>query len=99
MQLTNRLLCFWADGGFVYYKRVSSPSFLVSSQSVNNNIVVCNRTGWDKNWMDFNRKGRLQVVYESADLCNVIPEHRNDIRNNKSLRFVWEKIWDPYGKI
>ena len=38
VQLTNRLLRFWADGGFVYYKRVSSPSFLVSSQSLNNNI-------------------------------------------------------------
>ena len=34
MQLTNRLLCFWADGGFVSYKRVSSPSFLVWSQSL-----------------------------------------------------------------
>ena len=28
-----------ADGGFVYYKRVSSTSFLVSSQSLNNNII------------------------------------------------------------
>ena len=28
VQLTNRLLRFWAGGGFVYYKRVSSPSFL-----------------------------------------------------------------------
>ena len=34
VQLTNRLLLFWADGGFVYYKRVSSASFLVSSQSL-----------------------------------------------------------------
>ena len=40
-QLTNRLLRFWADGGFVYYKRVSSPSFLVSSQSL---IVIT--TSW-----------------------------------------------------
>ena len=45
VQLTNRLLLFWAEGGFVYYKRVSSPSFLVTSQSLNNNIVVCNRAG------------------------------------------------------
>ena len=63
VQLTNRLLRFWADGGFVYYKRVSSPSFLVSSQSLNNNIVVCNRAGWDKNWTDVKRKGGLQAVY------------------------------------
>ena len=28
VQLTNRLLRFWADGGFVYYERVSTPSFL-----------------------------------------------------------------------
>ena len=34
VQLTNRLLRFWAYGGFVYYKRVSSPSFLVWPQSV-----------------------------------------------------------------
>ena len=34
VQLTNRLLRFWADGGFVYYKRVSSLSFLVWPQSV-----------------------------------------------------------------
>ena len=38
VQLTNRLLRFWADEGFVYHKRVSSPSFLVQSQSLNNNI-------------------------------------------------------------
>ena len=30
-KLTNyRLLCFWSDRGFVYYKRVSSPSFFLS---------------------------------------------------------------------
>ena len=34
VQLTNRLLRFWADGGFVHYKRVSSPCFLVWSQSL-----------------------------------------------------------------
>ena len=45
VQLTNRLLHFWADEGFVYYKRVSSPSFLVSSQSLINNVMVCNRAG------------------------------------------------------
>ena len=47
VQLTNRLLCFWADGGFVCYKykRVSSPSFLISCRSLYNNIMVCNRTG------------------------------------------------------
>ena len=31
VQLTNRLLPFWADGGFVYYKRVSSPSSRLGS--------------------------------------------------------------------
>ena len=34
-----------------------------TSQSLNNNIVVCNRAGWDKNWTDFKRKGGLQAVY------------------------------------
>ena len=28
VKLTNRLLCFWADRGFVYYKRVCSLSFV-----------------------------------------------------------------------
>ena len=41
VQLTNRLLRFGADGGFVYYKRVSNPSFLVWSQSL---IVII--TSW-----------------------------------------------------
>ena len=31
VKLTNRLLSFWADGGFVYYKRVRSLSSLVRS--------------------------------------------------------------------
>ena len=34
-----------------------------TSQSLNNNIVVCNRAGWDKNSTDFKRKGGLQAVY------------------------------------
>ena len=41
-KLTNNywLLRFWADGGFVYYKRVSSPSsYLVQ-------IRYCNITSW-----------------------------------------------------
>ena len=28
VKLTNHLLCFWADGGFVYYKRLCSRSFV-----------------------------------------------------------------------
>ena len=31
VKLTNQLLRFWADRGFVYYKSVRSPSFLVLS--------------------------------------------------------------------
>ena len=31
----------------------------------NNNVVVCNRAGWDKNYTDFKRKGGLQAVYRS----------------------------------
>ena len=27
-----------------------------TSQSLNNNIVVCNRAGWDKNWTDFEKR-------------------------------------------
>ena len=28
-----------------------------------NVVVICNRAGWDKNWTDVKRKGRLQGVY------------------------------------
>ena len=31
VQLTNQLLHFWNEGGYVYYKRVCSLSFLVAS--------------------------------------------------------------------
>ena len=47
VQLTNRLLRLWADGWFVYHERVFSR--LVSIPYCNNNVVVCNRAGWDKN--------------------------------------------------
>ena len=61
VQLTNRLLRSQANGGFVYYKRVSSLSFLFLL--CNNNVVVCNCAGCDKKQMDFKRKGGLQAVY------------------------------------
>ena len=61
VQLTNQLLRFWDDGGFVYYKKkkVSSPSFLVSSQSPNNNI------SWFVIALDEIRTGR--ILGEKAD--------------------------------
>ena len=60
VQLTNRLLRFWADGGFVYYKRVSSPSFLISSQSL---IVIT--TSWFAIALDEIRTRR--ILREKAD--------------------------------
>ena len=60
VQLTNRLLRFWADGGFVYYKRVSSPSFLVSCQSL---IVIT--TSWFAIALDEIRTRR--ILREKAD--------------------------------
>ena len=60
VQLTNWLLCFWADGGFVYYKRVSSPSFLVSSQS---HIVIT--TSWFAIALDEIKTRR--ILREKAD--------------------------------
>ena len=59
-QLTNRLLCFCADGGFVYYKRVRSPSFLVWSQSL---IVII--TSWFAIALDEIRTRR--ILREKAD--------------------------------
>ena len=66
VQLTNRLLRFWADGGFVYYKRVSSPSYLVSSQSV---IVI--KTSWFAIALDDIRTRR--ILREKADCKQSIP--------------------------
>ena len=40
VKLTNRLLRFWADGGFVYYKRVRSPFFRLVP------IPYCYITSW-----------------------------------------------------
>ena len=60
VQLTNRLLSFWADGGFVYYKRVRSPSFLVWSQSL---IVII--TSWFAIAVDEIRNRR--ILREKAD--------------------------------
>ena len=60
VQLTNPLLRFWADGGFVYYKRVSSPSFLVSSQPLNHNM-----TSWFAIALDEIKTGR--ILREKAD--------------------------------
>ena len=68
VQLTNQLLRFWADRGFVFYKRVSSPSFLVSSQFL---IVIT--TLWFAIALDeirtrrsLREKAGLQVVCAAA---------------------------------
>ena len=60
VQLTNRLLRFWADKGFVYYKRDSIPSFLVSSQSL---VVII--TSWFAIALDEVRTRR--ILREKAD--------------------------------
>ena len=60
VQLTNWLLHFWANRGFVYYKRVSSPSFLVLSQSL---IVII--TSWFAIMLDEIRT--RQILREKAD--------------------------------
>ena len=70
VQLTNRLLCFWADGGFVYYKRVSSPSFLVLSQSL---IVIT--TSWFAIALDEIRT--RWILREKADCCKQSSEARS----------------------
>ena len=67
VQLTNRLLRFWADKGFVYYKRVSIPSFLVSSQSL---IVII--TSWFGIALDEVRTRR--ILREKAE-CKQSREH------------------------
>ena len=54
VQLTNRLLCFWADGGFVYYKTVSSPSSRLGST-----------TSWFAIALDEIRT--IQILREKAD--------------------------------
>ena len=60
VQWTYWLLPFGADGGFVYHIRVSSPSFLVSSQSL---IVII--TSWFSILLDQIRTRR--ILREKAD--------------------------------
>ena len=68
VQLTNQLLRFWADGGFVYYKRLSSPSFLVWSQSV---IIII--ASWFAIALDEIRTKR--ILREKADCKQSKAEH------------------------
>ena len=72
VQLTNRLLRFWADGGFVHYKRVSSPFFLVWSQSL---IVII--TSWFAIALDEIRT--RGILREKAD-CLFLKHGKTDLR-------------------
>ena len=68
VQFTNRLLRFRADGGFVYYKRVNSPSFLVWSQSL---IIII--TSWFAIALDEIRTRR--ILKESLGILLVSMKH------------------------
>ena len=86
VKLTNRLLRFWADGGFVYYKRVSSPSFLVWSQYL---VVII--TSWFAIALDEIRTRR--ILREKADCkqSKLSEMSLTYIKNNKGLEM------DPWG--
>ena len=77
VQLTNQLLCFWADGGFVHYKRVSSPSFFVSSQS-----VIVKTTSWFAIALGKIRTRRiLRKKADCKQSINVTGERNKQYRN------------------
>ena len=66
VQLTNRLLRSWADGWFVYCKRVSSPSFLVWSQSLIEKITSWFAIALDEirtRWILREKAGCKQSMY------------------------------------
>ena len=68
VKLTNTLLRFWADGGFVYYTKEKSLQSVFSClvpipyRNITSWFAIA---GWDKNYgrKDFKRKGGLQPVY------------------------------------
>ena len=74
-----------------------------TSQSLNNNIVVCNRAGWDKNWTDFKslkRKGGLQAVYLQLTIQRW--RERESLMPFQSLEnvlFIFQKPCFPTGHL
>ena len=73
-----------------------------TSQSLNNNIVVCNRAGWDKNWTDFKRKGGLQAVYLQLTIQRWRERERESLMPFQSLErvlFIFQKPCFPTGHL
>ena len=69
-----------------------------TSQSLNNNIVVCNRAGWDKNWTDFKRE--LQAVYLQLTIQRW--RERESLMPFQSLErvlFIFQKPCFPTGHL
>ena len=76
-----------------------------TSQSLNNNIVVCNRAGWVKNWTDFKslkRKGGLQAVYLQLTIQRWRERERESLMPFHSLErvlFIFQKPCFPLGHL
>ena len=85
VQLTNRLVRFWADGGSVYYKRVSSPSFLVWSQLI---------TSWFAIALDEIRTRR--ILREKAD-CLFLKHSRTE-RSKVFCEYLLKKMIGQVGQ-
>ena len=78
--------------------RRKNKSFLVSSQSLNNNIVVCNRAGWDKNWTDFKEKADCKqsttgAIHSTKMPGNFGPKLNGSVRSNRKS---FEKTGPPF---
>ena len=71
--------------------QLSVFSHLVAIPKINNNIVVCNRAGWDKNWTDFKRKGGLQAVY----ICRTM-QPAGYVGTTKNLQILLNTPKNPY---
>ena len=70
VQLTNRLLRFWADGGLVYYKRVSNPQIITSWFAIALNEIRTRRILRDKADCKQSKLSEMSLTY---------------IKNNKGL--------------
>ena len=84
LQLTNRLLRFWADGGFVYYKRVAVHLF---SSRLNPQII----TSWFAIALDEIRTRRILREKEDCKQSKLSEMSLTNITNNKGPKI------DPWG--
>lgn len=72
VKLTNRLLCFWTDRGFVDCKRVHSLPFLVSYQSLTVTSLFANTLAGTRTQRILRAKAdfKQSTCVKSYNMCN-----------------------------